>query len=204
MRLALLGPVGTDPKTLEAAARFVFGELRVDRAVYLGVDGALDTVVAAWATELVGEDPTEVGVWDRALRACAEAQPEAIDEYVAAEQERRALRAFESLPDGGSRAVEMLGGALAVIIHDKALLDEEDMLPARLLVFGKSRAPVIKQVGQRWFLSPGSFEEAGLMTLDDDGDGIGVTLYDKDLNITRSEQLVLHRGTKLRVGGAGG
>jgi hypothetical protein len=203
MRLALLGPAGNDKKSLEAAARFVLEQLRVDRAVYLAVDGMLDEVVSAWAEELVGEDPTELGVWTRSFHACAEAPPETIDEYLAAEQERRALRAFESLPDAGTRAVEMLGGALAVMIYDKALLDEEDMLPARLLLFGKSRGAIVKQVGQRWFLSPGSFDEAGLMTLDDDGDGVALTLYDKNLDLLRSEQLTMSRGTKLKVSGAG-
>ncbi len=203
MRLALLGPSGNGKQALEAAARFVLEQLRVDRAVYLGVDGALDEVVSAWATELVGDDPTEVAVWARAYQACAEAPPETIDEYLSAEQERRALRTFESLPDGETRAVEMLGGALAVMIYDKALLDEEDMLPARLLFFGKSRSPVIKQVGQRWFLSPGSFDEAGLMTIDDDGDGLSLTLYDRNLDLVRSEQLSLNRNVKLTIGGAG-
>jgi hypothetical protein len=203
MRLALLGPAGDDKKSLEAAARFVLEQLRVDRAVYLGVDGALDDVVSAWAKELVGEDPTQQGVWARALRACAEAPPEVIDEYLAAEQDRRALRAFESLPDVATRAVEILAGALAVMIYDKSLLDEEDMLPARLLLFGKSRGPIVKQVGQRWFLSPGSFEEAGVMTLDDDADGISLTVYDKHLDVVRTEQLTVLRGAKLKVGGAG-
>jgi len=203
MRLALLGPAGNEKKALESAARFVLEQLRVDRAVYLGVDGALDDVVAAWAKQLVGDDPTEGGVWARAVRACGDAPPEVIDEYLAAEQDRKALRAFESLPDEGTRAVEMLAGALAVMIYDKALLDEEDMLPARLLLFGKSRGPVVKQVGQRWFLSPGSFDEAGVMTLDDDTEGISLALYDRNLDLVRTEQLTVLRGAKLRVGGAG-
>ena len=81
--------------------------------------------------------------------------------------------------------------------------DLEDMLPARLLLFGKSRGPVVKQVGQRWFLSPGSFEEAGIMMLDDDADGISLTVYDKHLDVVRTEQLTVLRGAKLKVGGAG-
>jgi hypothetical protein len=203
MRLALLGPAGNRTEALAAAARFVLDRLDVDRAVYLGVDGALDAVIADWAKELVGQDPSEDGVWHRSLHACSSAEPDAIEEYIAAERERASLRRFQALPDAGTRAVEMLGGALAVIIHDKALLDEEDMLPARLLLFGKSPAAVVKQVGQRWFLSPGSFEHAGIMTLDDGGDDIALTLYDRSANVLRSEQLSTRRGAKLRVGGAG-
>lgn len=204
MRLALLGPAGTRTEALAAAARFALERLEVDRAVYLGVDGALDSVITDWARELVGDNPTEEGVWHRSLHACSEAEAAHIDQYIAAERGRAALRRFEALPDAGTRAVEMLGGALAVMIHDKALLDEEDMLPARLLLFGKSPKAVIKQVGQRWFLSPGSFDDAGLMTLDDDGEGISLTLYDGASNVVRSEQLSTGRGAKLRVGGAGG
>src|SRR5260221_7229287 len=115
MRLALLGPAENQIDALEAAARLVLERQAVDRAVYLGVDGALDAIVQAWAESLVGDDPSEEGVWSRAMRACVDAEPRDIDSYVAAERERSLLRIFESLPDAGTRAVEMLGGALAVM-----------------------------------------------------------------------------------------
>jgi hypothetical protein len=200
MRLALLGPAEGHTEALEAAARFVLQQHAVDRAVYLGTDGALDAVVRKWAARLVGDNPSEAGVWSRAVRACLRAEPAEIDRYIATERERTSLRIFESLPDAETRAVEMLGGALVVMIHDKALLNEEDMLPARVLLFGKSRAPVVKQVGQRWFLSPGSFEEAGLMLLDDADEGILLTLFDKSCRELRTERLSTHRATKLKVG----
>jgi hypothetical protein len=72
-----------------------------------------------------------------------------------------------------------------------------------VLLFGRSRAPVVKQVGQRWFLSPGSFGEGGLLTLEDDDDGILLTLFGKDLTPARTERLSTQRAARLRVGGAG-
>ena len=42
---------------------------------------------------------------------------------------------------------------VAVLIHDKALLDEEDILAANLLVYGKSETPMVKKIGSRWFVS---------------------------------------------------
>jgi hypothetical protein len=203
MRLALLGPAGSHPEALEAAMRFVL-RTEVDRAVYLDVDGVLDGVIRTWAGRLVGDNPSEIGVWARAARTCLRGTPEEIDAYIGRERERAALRLFESLPDGETRAVEMLAGALVVMIHDKAQLNEEDMLPARLLLFGKSAAPVVKQVGQRWFLSPGAFPTAGLMTLDDDDDGILLRLFDGDCKEVRTERLSTQRATKLMVGSAGG
>jgi hypothetical protein len=199
MRLALLGPAEGHTGALEAAARFVLSRA-ADRAVYLGVDGALDAIVKKWAAELVGDNPSEAAVWRRAVRACARADAATIDAYLEAERKRATLRIFESLPDQETRAVEMLGGALVVMIHDKGHLNEEDMLPARLLLFGKSRPAVVKQVGQRWFVSPGAFEEAGIMTLDDSDDGILLTLFDGACKELRTERLSTNRATKMKVG----
>ena len=204
MRLALLGPAEGHLDALEAAMRFLLEARSIDRAVYLGVDGALDAVVHAWAGRLVGDNPSEVGVWARAVRACLRATPAEIDGYIRRERERAALRMFEALLDADTRSIEMLGGALAVMIHDKAHLNEEDMLPARLLLFGKSSMGVVKQVGQRWFLSPGSFAGGGgIMTLDDEEDGVFLTLYDRDATEIRTEHLSIERATKLKVGSAG-
>jgi hypothetical protein len=140
-------------------------------------------------------------MWARAS-ACGTASPEAIDGFIALEAERRKLRRFESLPDESTRAVEMLGGSVAVMIYDKAALTEEDMLPARLLLFGKSRQPLIRQVGQRWFLSPGSHEEGGTLVLEDDEDGLTVRIHDADGNERRRERLCLTRSARMTVSGA--
>lgn len=205
MRLALLGPADGNVEALSGAARLVLDRREVDRAVYLGVDGALEALIGRWATDLVGEDPSEEGVFARAVRSSLQGSPEEIDRYIAAERERGRLRLFESLPEPGTRVIEMLGGALVVMIYDKALLDEEDMLPARVLVFGRSRSPIVKQVGQRWFLSPGSFAEpaGGLMILEDLDEGVILTCYDGALAEVRTERLPMLRGAKLRVSGAG-
>jgi hypothetical protein len=203
MRLALLGPADGHSDALERAARFVLEEKAVDRAVYLGIDGALDAVVRRFAEALVGENPSAEGAWSRAVRACLRAGPDAIDRHIAAERARERLRIFESLPDAETRVVEMIGGALVVMIYDKGKLNEEDMLPARLLLFGKGTEPVVKQVGPRWFLSPGSFAAGGLITLEDSDAGISLALFDQECREVRTEQLSNHRATKLRVGGAG-
>ena len=88
------------------------------------------------------------------------------------------------------------------MIYDKAYLDEEDILPATVLVFGKSEEALVRRVGRRWFLSPGSFDRAGVMVLDDHDSGIHVTLFDEALEVSRRERLSTGRGVKLRVSGA--
>ena len=204
MRLALLGPAEGHVTELSAAARFLLEEKHVDRAVYMGVDGALDSVVKGWAETLVGVDASEEGVWARAVSACAKSGAPEIDAFIGKERERSKLRVFESLPDAETRLVEMLGGALAVMIHDKATLNEEDMLPARLLIFGKGKTAIVKQVGQRWFLGAGSMDDSGsgVMLLEDLDEGILLTLFDRSCNEVRTERLSTERTAKLKVGGA--
>jgi hypothetical protein len=202
MRLGLLGPAEDREEALERAVEFLFQDVAVDRAVYLGIDHALDRVVRNWAERLVGADPDDSAIWKRAVRACASATPQEIDSFLVAERERRALSVFESLPGDGKCVIELLNGKIAVMTHDKADFDEEDILPASLLVFGKSVQPLVKQVGSRWFLAPGHLGDFGVMTLEDHDDGIHLTLFDSAGREVRRERLIATRQAKLRVSGA--
>jgi len=185
-------------EALDRAARFVFRDLAVDRAVYLGVDGAIDEVVRRWAVALVGPDPTEAGIWLRAQR-CVAASPAEIDDRVARERERRSLQVFEALPSDGTRTIELIAGQVAVMIHDKEDLDEEDMLPAAYLLFGASSEPVVHRIGTRWFLSPGSLEQHGVLLLEERDDGVDLTLFDASGRPARTERLASDHGVRMTV-----
>ncbi len=215
MRLGLLGPSGGDVAALGRAAEFLLNKARVHRAIYLADDGALDRAVATWAGKVVGDDPSDDGAWARAARIAVSGDAKAIDAFLVAETSRRRLKSLETLPDvpaeGGAalgrvaRTIEMIGDRVAVLIHDKAELDEEDILPASLLLFGKSDAPLILRIGARWFVSPGSLgsKEGGVAVVDDEGESIVVTIHDGTGNVTRCETLTMTRPTKMRVQGDG-
>ena len=198
MRLGLLGPAHGDLAVLTSAAGFLLREVAIDRAIYLGLDGALDDVVVAWAASLVGGDPREEAIWKRAQR-CLQAAPSEIDEHLARERERRGLRVFEALPGPDARVIELLNGQVAVLIHDADDLDEEDMLPAAFLVFGASEDPLVKVVGTRWFLSPGSLDTCGVMVLEDLEDGVHLRLFDNTCRLVRTERLLSDRKARLSI-----
>jgi hypothetical protein len=200
MRIGLLGPAELESDSLERAARRLLADLAPDRVIYLGVDGALDQVVHQWAQRLVGEDPTDEGLWSRAADHCPDASWQDLDDFVQRERDRQRLRLLESLPDAKTRVVELIAGAVAVMLHDRKDLTEEDMLPARLLLFGKSAQPIIRQVGPRWFLAPGSQDVGGTLLLDDT-DTLTATVYDCHGTTLRHEVLALSRGTKMTVAG---
>ncbi len=202
MRLGLLGPATDRLDVLERAARFLHSEAGAERVIYLGLDGALDRVVEGWAESLVGAGAGDEQLFRRAAERCADASPMEIDAFVAAEREREALRAFEALPGDGTRLMELLGGRVAVLIHDKSNLDEDDIASATFLVFGKSVDPLVKAVGSRWFLAPGHLGDFGMMLLEERTDGVHLSLFDSVCREIRRERLVAAPAARISVSDA--
>lgn len=75
MRLGLLGPAQGNLDGLGRTAERMLNGAKVTRAVYLGADNALDQVVHGWAQSLVGLDPSDEGLWERALVVAATGSP---------------------------------------------------------------------------------------------------------------------------------
>lgn len=171
------------------------------RAIYLGADDAMEDTVSLWAESLVGPDASDKGLWDRAFAIAAEGSPQQIETFLRSERARLRLKSLESLPQPELRSVEIFGDRVAILVHDKALLDEEDIFAATFLVYGKSDGPLVKKIGPRWFLTPGPIghREGGAIVLDDAADEVVATFYDGEGRAVRSERLPAARQAKLRV-----
>lgn len=200
MRLGLLGPAD-DVQTLGRSAELLLRDQKVSRTVYLGDDDALDRAVATWARKLVGDDPNDDAIWARAALLAVNGSAQDLVRFVNAQRARLRLKQLEQLPAGG-RTIEMFGDRVAVMIHDKAQLDEEDILAAGILVYGKSALPVAKRVNSRWFVSPGHVGgNGGVAVIDDEGDEIVLTVFDMNGRQAMTEALTVQRATKVRVQG---
>jgi hypothetical protein len=201
MRLGLLGPANGDLAGLARCAEFLLNTAKVNRAIYLGADDALEDTVALWAESLVGPNPSNEGIWQRALMAAATGSPDEIDAFLRAERARLRLKSLERLPAEQLRTVEMLGDRVAVLVHDKALLDEEDIFSATFLVYGRSTGPHFRKIGSRWFLTPGPIgsEGGGAGVLDDSDEEVMATIYDVHGCTSRSETMTVRRASKLSV-----
>lgn len=137
----------------------------------------------------------------RATAKCLHAEPTSIDAFLAAEQERSSLRIFQSIAGERTRSVELIGGKVAVMLYDKAHFEEEDILPATLLIFGKGREPLIKLIGRRWFLSPGMFPRHGIMVIDDADDKLWAIVYDSNYEEVERKELSAPKMLRMRVAG---
>jgi hypothetical protein len=199
MRLGVLGPAQGDLPALARGAQLLLDEGHAEKVIYVADDDALDRVVEGWAQTLVGSDPTEGALFERAVR-CAQATPEAIDAFVASERARLRLKVLVSLPPG-QRTIEILDGRVALFVFDKGALDEEDIVAASILVFGKSAAPLIKRVGARTFFSPGPIgSEGGSALLDDGGGGTRIEVMNAQGAVILREVLSPVAGSaKMRV-----
>ena len=203
MRLGLLGPARGDLALLARTAEFLLNGAKVTRAIYLGADDAIEETVAVWAESLVGPDPSDEGIWGRAFDIATGGTAEQIDAFLRAERARVRLKSLEGLPPDLLRSVEIFGDRVAVLIHDKALLDEEDIFSASFLCYGKSEGPLVKRIGQRWFLTPGPIGSAGGggIVLDDSSDEVVATFYDADGRVGQTLTLTTARAAKLSVQG---
>ncbi len=203
VRLGLLGPAEGKLGELGRSAEFLLNVAKVDRAIYLGNDEALEKTVVAWAMRLVGHDPTDDGAWRTAAHLVETGSPQEIDGFVRAQRARLRLRALESLPSAASRTIEMIGDRVAILIYDKALLDEEDIFAANLLIYGKSDGPLVRRIGARWFITPGPLgsKEGGIAVLDDEEEDVVVTIHGGDGTPSITEILTFTRATKVHVQG---
>jgi hypothetical protein len=201
VRLGLIGPARGDLDAFAKAATVLFDEGHVTRAIYLGADDVLETAITLWAESLVGPDTTDAGLWDRAFPLIEEGTPAAIESFTRAERARSRLRCIEGLPSRELRSIEMLGDRLAVLAHDTADLDEEDIFAAALLIYGKSEGPVAKRIGPRWFISPGPLGPAGggSAVIEDSSDDVVVTFWDVDGHAARPLRLGSARSAVVNV-----
>jgi hypothetical protein len=203
MRLGILGPASDDMIGLARAAQYLLDEAHAEKVIYLSGDGALERLVVSWARALVGGDPSDGAFFDRAAAQCADADPEAIDRFVEHERARQRLKVFYSLPSKQSRSIEIIDGRVVLFVYDKAMLDEEDIAAAQLLVYGKAREPLIRRVGARLFLSPGPIgcPTGGAAVLDDGAEGIRIEVLGPGGVVTAQDQIGGPGLGKVRVQG---
>lgn len=200
MRLGILGPAQGDLAALARAAQHLLDHAHAERVLYLAEDDALDQVVGAWAAAIVGAGADRASVFERAAERCTSADAPTIDDFVEGERARQRLAVLVSLPPG-SRTIEILDGRVVVFVYDKAVLDEEDIAAAALLVFGKSPEAVIKRVGTRVFLAPGPLAspKGGCAILDDEGGGVRITLMTVEGKILAEGSIGAPHTAKVKV-----
>jgi len=207
MRLGILGPAQGDLPALARGAQHLMDHAQAEKVIYVGNDDALDRVVASWARGIVGANPSDAALFDRAAERCARGTADDIDEFVSKERALRRLRVLMSVPPG-QRSIEILDRHVVLFVYDKATLDTEDIGAAHVLVFGKSSEALLKRVGSRTFVAPGPVSSAsgGLLILEDVGGAVQIEVRRADGTVVTTDTHVMAatQGTKFKVQGSTG
>lgn len=208
MRIGLIGPAVRNASSaaqgkvdLRKALEFLLVDADVQQAIYFGVDDSIDAVVGNWAGEIMGGEADEEAFLNRAAALAVDGTPDAIAALLNADMFARRLGLVRKLPPAPARAIEMLDKWIVLGVHDKAVLDEEDIANADVIVYGKGDAPHLKRFGPRAFFTPGplSAGNVGMLELMPDGQ-LEVSVYDLTGTPVWSETLQ-SRAAKLVVTG---
>src|SRR5262249_46983284 len=137
MRLGLVGPASGDKETLREAMEFLLGDADVDKVVYLDPDVILDQVLGEWEEEILGEKADEETTLRRVVELAQHGRPHEIAAFLAADAQLERLGDVCRIPPPPRRAVEIIDHRIILAVYDKAILDEEDIANAHLIVYGK-------------------------------------------------------------------
>lgn len=201
MRIGIIGPAEGDHEGLKRAAELLLDQAGVDQAIYLGMDDAVDRVVEMWSTQVMGGADGERAFLDRAAQVAQDGSADAIGALLDADAKLRRLAGLRRLPPPPARAIEMIEDRIIVVVHDKAVLDEEDIANSHVIVYGKSAEPLLKRFGPRCFFTPGPLTsgKVGVLEVERDGrmavgllDGAGASVWRETLR---------GRGSKMMVSG---
>jgi hypothetical protein len=186
VRIGVIGQAGKAKGELRKAVEMFLADPEIKQVIYLGMDGVLESVVAEWAKQNLGESDFLARGADMACTGSAEQ----IEALLGEDRSVQRLSAVRRLPDPPARAIEMLEKWIVLAVHDKSILDEDDVANAHLIVYGKANEADFKRFGPRAFLTPGPLNKGkvGRLTLRGDGH-LDIDLLDLEGNSVRHEEV---------------
>ncbi len=197
MRIGLLGP-GEDEGLFREAARVLLDDADMEQVVYLGDAAFLEAATARWVRELdVG---SEDAFLRRALDVAMSGTPDEVEALLARDTLTARLAQIRKLPPPPARAIELIDDRVVVFVHDKSVLDEDDIANAAVVVYGRSREASLRRFGKRLFVTPGPLEGRCVALIEDERDGAFVSLVDFSGKAVMREALSAG-STKMTVAG---
>jgi len=200
MRIGLVGPSEEDPSLLRKAATFLLDDRGVEQAVYLGAETTLRSVVGAWASEIMAGVATEERFLSQAVELALGTDSRAIDRLLARDREVRRLHALRCLPPPPARAVELFDDKVVLFVHDKAMLDQEDIANAFLIVYGRGKRSAIHRFGPRCFFTPGPLKQGRVAVIERERDtNLAIALFDPETGTAHEREVLSARRSRLVV-----
>jgi hypothetical protein len=200
MRIGLLGPAEEEPALIKEAAEFLLGDCGADQTIYLGAAGTLQHVVRAWSLELRGGVDSGRSFYEEAAELALTGGSSAIDALLERDRELKRLATLRALPTAPGRSIELFDDKVVLFVHDKAVLDQEDIANAFLIVYGRSRQVAMHRFGPRTFFTPGPLKGGAVALIERELDGsVAIAQFDPHTGEPRGRDIVPVRRTRMIV-----
>ena len=200
MRIGLVGPAEEEPALLREACEFLLNQVEVDQVIYLGAAATLRRVTEQWAQQVMQGPATWDRFLDEAAKIAISGDSGALDALLARERERERLRALRGLPPPPSRTIELFDDKVVLLVHDKAVLDQEDIANALLIVYGRSKQVALHRFGPRAFFTPGPLKLARVAVLEPEPDGhLAIAQFDPSTSAPLGRDIVQARRGRVVV-----
>lgn len=152
LSVGVVGPAGADRKPLERALSRFVEDPQTRFVLYLGDDGAATEVVHRWTRTL---GMTGAQFVDRAFEVATVGDADDILNLLKEEAAAHRLDRIRCLPEPPGRAIEMLDRWILLAVHDKAILDKDDVANAHVILHGEADTQGFHRFGPRSFFTPG-------------------------------------------------
>jgi len=202
MRIGLLGPADGNLTLLREASEFLLRDYGVDQTVYLGPsDGAVEQVVERWSREVMGRDgSSEDAFLSQAAQLALTGDSQSIRTLLARDDEVRRLSTLRCLPPPPARAVEVFDDKVVLFVHEKSLLDEEDIANAFLVVYGRSKACALNRFGPRTFFTPGPLKAGRIAVIEPESEGsLAIAQFNPQTGEPAGRDVLLSRQARLVI-----
>jgi hypothetical protein len=199
IQIGLVGASQSVP-LVRRAFELLLHEIDADPIVFLGDDETFDLAVR----ELPGARVASDEMFLRAAAAVAlRGTAQEIEGLLVAESQAAKLGRIRALPPPPALAVEMLGERIVLLVHDKAVLEEDDIANASIIVHASGQSGH-KRIGPRHFVSPGTLAaDDGVVGLirADDASGVAFVLARLDGKVEQETVLAFGSGSRMIVSG---
>lgn len=201
MRIGFVGPARGNVTRFRELCELLLFDLAVDRVVYLGADDTLDRAVKGWAAQL-GAPADDVSFLTEVALLAPDAPPDVLDDLLTRDGKRQRLADIAGVPDARDRCVEMIEGRVLLMVYDRAVLDEDDITNATVVVYGDALKPDARVIGPRGFLTPGGVASLGgahVAVVEGLPAGLRMALHDARGRLTQELVLSPGRASKMEV-----
>ena len=186
MRMGIIGTAVGATRELRQAIELFLSDPELKQIIYLGEDDAITQVVTHFAHEQLSDEE----FLRRGVELACHGSAAAIRQLLQADQEAQRLSLLRRLPEPPACAIEMLDKWIILAVHDKAVLEEDDVANAHVIVYGHAEKAHYKRFGPRSFLTPGPLSQGlvGSVGLRPDG-ALELNLLDLDGSKVLTESL---------------